>query len=119
MAKTRTPRATFCIADGFVIGGCPVAGSHIRCPSRLRAVSRAQHPLDDSGAPPEGHIMSTTPAQHVYGTQAPGGAALPQAIHGGATLPFTGFDAGAFAGVGLLLIVAGLALRGRRTRSAA
>jgi hypothetical protein len=63
--------------------------------------------------------MSTTPAQQVYGTHAPGGAALPQVIHGGATLPFTGFDAGAFAGVGLLLIVAGLALRGRRTRSTA
>jgi hypothetical protein len=59
--------------------------------------------------------MSSTPAQHQYGTIAPGGgAALPAVAHSGATLPFTGFDAGAFAGVGLILIVAGLALRGHR-----
>jgi hypothetical protein len=66
----------------------------------------------------EGHTMSSTPAQHVYGTVAPGGAAPLGADHGGGTLPFTGFDAGAFAGIGLLLIVAGLALRGRLTRTA-
>jgi hypothetical protein len=58
--------------------------------------------------------MSSTPAQHQYGTLAPGGA-LPAGAHTGGTLPFTGFDAGAFAGVGLLLIVAGLVLRGRRS----
>jgi hypothetical protein len=63
--------------------------------------------------------MSTTPAQHQYGTHAPGGTALPAVAHSGATLPFTGFDAGAFAGVGLLLVVAGLVLRGRRSAGSA
>ncbi len=64
--------------------------------------------------------MSSTPAQHQYGygTHAPGGA-LPAAAHNGGTLPFTGFDAGAFAGVGLLLVVAGLVLRGRRSTATA